>query len=132
MFRTSEQFFMWRKAKFFNDEYTAEQILKATSPKEAKRLGRLVRGYDDAKWYDESIKAMSLAIKLKFGNNSELRERLLGLGDRIFVEGSPYDKKWGVVVKYNDPSAKDSTNWKGENLLGKIITDYRNSLLKVK
>jgi len=123
---------MWRKAKFFNDEYTAEQILKATSPKEAKRLGRLVRSYDDAKWYDESIKAMSLAIKLKFDNNSELRERLLGIGDRIFVEGSPYDKKWGVGVKYNDPSAKDSTNWKGENLLGKIITDYRNSLLKVK
>ena len=30
IFRSSEQFFMWNKAKFFNDEYTASKILKAT------------------------------------------------------------------------------------------------------
>lgn len=27
---------------------------------------------------------------------------------------------------------KDSSNWKGENLLGKIITEYINSLTKTK
>lgn len=129
-FRTSEQFFMWNKAKFFNDEYTASLILKAISPKEANRLGRSVKNYDDSKWYDESIKAMSLAIKLKFDSNDELRERLLSLGERTFVEGSPFDKKWGIGIKFDDPSAKDSSNWKGENLLGKIITKYRNSLIK--
>lgn len=131
-FRSSEQFFMWNKAKFFNDEYTASQILKATSPKEAKRLGRLVRNFDESKWTSESIKVMSLAIKLKFDTNDELRERLLSFGDKTFVEGSPFDKKWGIGIKFDDPSAKDSSNWKGENLLGKIITEYRNSLTKTK
>lgn len=97
VFRSSEQFFMWQKAKFFDDEYIAEQILKADSPKEAKRLGRAVRNYDDSKWYTESIVAMSLAIKLKFDNNDELRKRLLSFGDRTFVEGSPYDKNGELV-----------------------------------
>ena len=132
IFRSSEQFFMWNKAKFFNDEYTASQILKATSPKETKRLGRLVRNFDESKWTSESIKVMSLAIKLKFDTNDELRERLLSFGDKTFVEGSPFDKKWGIGIKFDDPSAKDSSNWKGENLLGKIITEYRNSLTKTK
>lgn len=128
IFKSSEQFFMWQKAKFFGDEYTAEQILKTDSPKEAKRLGRAVRNYDDSKWYTESINAMSLAIKLKFDNNDNLRKRLLSFGDRTFVEGSPYDRKWGIGIKFDDPRAENCLNWKGENLLGKIITEYRDNI----
>ena len=49
-FTSSEQLFMWYKAKFFGDEETAEKILKSTRPEEARRLGRTVKNYDDKTW----------------------------------------------------------------------------------
>ena len=48
--KSSEQCFMAQKAKFFNDEETYDLILKSTNPKDAKKLGRLVKGFDDEEW----------------------------------------------------------------------------------
>ena len=44
-FSSSEQLFMWMKAKHFKDEEIASEILKCKTPKEAKKLGRKVRGF---------------------------------------------------------------------------------------
>ena len=54
-FTSSEQLFMWYKAKFFGDEETAEKILKSTSPEEARKLGRTVKNYDDRTWDKERV-----------------------------------------------------------------------------
>ena len=47
---SSEQFFMWWKAMVFNDHETADLILKAETPKEAKKLGRKVKDFNDDTW----------------------------------------------------------------------------------
>lgn len=52
--KTSEQYFMYKKAIFFGDFETAELIKKAIRPEEAKKLGRKVKNFDDKKWSEVS------------------------------------------------------------------------------
>ena len=61
-FSNTEQYFMYMKAKEFNDEENAKLILlNGSDPKAAKTLGRRVRNYDDGRWgkvrYDVMLKA---------------------------------------------------------------------------
>ena len=48
--------------------------------------------------------------------------------DHNFVEGSPYDKIWGIGIHFEDELANDSKNWKGENLLGQALDMVYNEL----
>ncbi|HEU5469956.1 MAG TPA: NADAR family protein [Actinophytocola sp.] len=49
-FRTAEHFMMWRKAKLFGDEASAAEVVRASHPRQAKELGRGVRGFDQQRW----------------------------------------------------------------------------------
>lgn len=125
-FRTSEQYFMYMKAKTFNDEDTAQEILqKGRDPKEAKKLGRKVKNYDDTVWNKKRYDIMFNAIKYKFDANPKMKKELMSYGDRIFVEASPYDIVWGIGIHEDDIDADDETKWKGTNLLGKALTELR-------
>ena len=47
---TSEHVFMFLKARFFGDFDVANRILSTPDPKEAKKWGRLVKGFDEKKY----------------------------------------------------------------------------------
>lgn len=125
MFANTEQAFMYRKAKQFNDNETARKMLLTPNPREVKKLGRLVKGYDDAKWAEVRYDIMVTLNLWKFQDNPEFKEELLATGDKIIVEASPYDVVWGVGLGEDDPLILDEKNWKGENLLGKAIMEVR-------
>ena len=46
-----------------------------------------------------------------------------------FVEASPYDRIWGIG--YSEKDALENIPYWGENLLGKIITDLRDSIVRI-
>ena len=126
-FRTSEQYFMYMKAKTFKDEEIAQEILKyGTNPKEAKKLGRKVKNYDDAVWNVKRYDIMYDAIKYKFDANPQMKEELMSYHGKSFVEASPYDKVWGIGICEDDAEADDESMWKGTNLLGKALTELRD------
>lgn len=130
--KSSEQCFMAQKAKFFNDEETYNLILKAETPEEAKKLGRLVKNYDDEKWAEVREEKMYNAVLQKFLQNNDLqilitRKDLMG---KTFVEGSPFDGVWGVKMDYRNDKIDDESNWNGTNLLGKVLCRVRNYLLR--
>ena len=77
VFTSSEQLFMWYKAMFFNDEETAEKILKSTRSEEARKLGRLVKNYNDAEWNKVRVWYMHRAVLQKFMQNEVLKKQLL-------------------------------------------------------
>lgn len=131
-FYNSEQYFMYIKAYVFHDEETAEKILATKSPKKAKELGRIVRGYDDKVWNDMRYKIMVDANKYKFAQNAELKKLITSddFKGKGFVECSPYDLHWGIGLTENDPLSDDEKNWKGDNLLGKALDEVRDWLLK--
>ena len=45
---------MWAKAVVFGDEATARDVLSTADPREAKRLGRSVTGFDEVVWAERS------------------------------------------------------------------------------
>lgn len=129
-FTSSEQLFMWYKAKFFGDEETAEKILKSTRPEEARRLGRTVKNYDDRSWDKKRVDFMYQAVLAKFFQNVELRKRLCDpkYDGKHFVEAAYYDRIWGIGYNEND-ALDNEDNW-GRNELGKILDEVRRIFKK--
>ncbi len=128
LFHSSEQIFMYLKAKHFKDYVTADKILFATNPKDAKALGRLVANFDNEEWDNVKTKYMKKALVSKFTQNEGLSNLLKSHSDKIFVEASPYDKIWGVGLTEYDPLILDESNWLGKNLLGKCLNDTCNDI----
>lgn len=124
-FHSSEQAFMWRKAMFFNDLETANMILNETKPYKCKKLGRVVKNYNDELWASIRYKIMVEVLIDKF-SNPKLKEILLSTENREFVEASPFDNIWGVQLAEDDKRIEDKRNWKGLNLLGKALNEVKD------
>ena len=122
-FNSSEQIFMWGKAKLFNDEDVAEQILQTTDQREIKALGRKVKNFDDEIWKENCYDIMLQANIAKFEQNKNLRKLLYSVKDEVLVEASPYDKIWGIGLSSSDPRSDNQNQWLGQNLLGKCLSE---------
>ena len=131
-FTSAEQFMMYEKALLFNDTKVAQQILKSSSPKTQKALGRKVDNFDQKIWDRHCCDIVYRGNYAKFSQNPHLKEQLLALQhrDREFVEASPRDKIWGIGMEASDAGVKHRENWKGLNLLGKVLTCVRDDILK--
>jgi hypothetical protein len=125
---TAEHFMMAEKARIFGDEKAAGRILAAKAPGHAKRLGREVRGFDEAVWVERRFEVAVTGNLAKFGGNPALCEFLLGTSRRVLVEASPTDRIWGIGLEANDPAAANPSRWRGENLLGFALMEARARL----
>lgn len=112
----------------FKDHETAEKIMRTKSQREHKRLGRLVKNFDEDVWRIRSIEIVRQANYLKFTQDIELRDRLLLTHPKELVEASPYDRIWGVGMSINDPRIESKHLWRGRNLLGQILVDIRDKI----
>lgn len=129
IFSNSEQLFMYLKAMYFHDIETADKIIKeGVYPKSAKALGRQVKNYNESEWSKVREEKMYIAVMAKFSFNEELKQKLLKTYPKILVEGTPMDPVWGVMIKWDDDRILDEKNWKGQNLLGKVLMRVRNDL----
>jgi len=131
-FMSAEHYMMYMKAKLFNDEEIANRILRCTDPKEAKSLGRQVKNFDQKIWDENKIEIVTNGNFHKFKQNPELLEMVKKYQKHIFVEGSPYDKIWGVGLHWQSKEIENPNNWKGQNLLGKCINNSIEMLKDLK
>jgi ribA/ribD-fused uncharacterized protein len=130
-FHTSEQLFMYLKAKYFEDEEMAQMIAtRGQDPKDAKKFGRQVTGFDISEWANARESMMQIALQRKFMDD-DLFKLLLSTGDKILVEGSPYDKIWGVGLAYDSKEILNEENWDGLNLLGKVLMKVRGEIKQI-
>lgn len=129
-FCTSEQAFMYFKAKHFRDDDTAEAILLERVPSKQKKLGRQVRNFDPKTWDKISLEYMYDACYAKFNQNPDLQELLLDTIGTNLVEASPYDTIWGIGLTENNPLAWDRSTWKGQNKLGLVLDLVRDSIVE--
>ena len=127
-FKSSEQAFMWCKARHFGDVTNTLAILESNTPKEAKQLGRLVKHFNNQEWDKVRFGYMVEVLTAKFGQNKSLKDTLLNTGNREFIEGSPIDSLWGIGIHWQDPACLNEENWKGLNLLGKALDQVREVL----
>ncbi len=125
---TAEHWMMAEKAKLFKDDNSLKLILNSKTAKDAKALGRKVRGFDIPTWTSCCESIMKNGIYLKFKQNKDLREYLNSTGNKILVEASPYDNIWGIGMKNGDNGIENPNNWKGLNLLGYALMEVRDKL----
>jgi ribA/ribD-fused uncharacterized protein len=125
----AEQYMMRGKAVLFGDHAIAAQILAAPHPRDHKALGRKVASFDDAIWRREREAIVLAGNRAKFTQNPELRALLVATRGTELVEASPRDRIWGIGLGADDPRARDRAQWRGANLLGKILTALRDELI---
>jgi ribA/ribD-fused uncharacterized protein len=125
-FRSAEHYMMWRKARLFGDHEMAERIVATTDPRDAKALGREIRGFDGETWAEHRFEIVTDASRHKFGQHDDLRAWLVGTGDRVLVEASPTDRVWGIGLAAADERAADPARWRGLNLLGFALMRARH------
>lgn len=123
-----EQYMMAMKARLFGDDTALARIMASPDPRDQKRHGRAVRGYDDARWSAVRYPVVLRATIEKYRQNPEYLKALLDTGELQFVECSPDDTIWGIGMGERDPRVTDPTKWLGTNLLGKALNEAREVL----
>lgn len=127
-YATAEHWMMAGKARLFRDAEAVRRALAAGHPAQAKKAGRLVRGFDEDLWARERFRIVVEGSVHKFAAHPELREFLLGTGERVLVEASPVDRVWGIGLAADDEAAADPERWRGANLLGFALMEARDRL----
>lgn len=127
-YASAEHWMMAGKARLFGDEASFEAIVAAPTPAQAKKLGRLVRDFDEARWAAARFELVVAGNVAKFSQDSALRTYLCGTGDRVLVEASPRDRVWGIGLGASNDRATDPSQWRGQNLLGFALMEARARL----
>ena len=128
-FNCNEQYMMYMKADTFGDTESMNAILDEHNPREQKKLGRKVKGFDKEVWDGVCREIVTYANYLKFTQNRDLFIELMKYKKHVcFVEASPFDAIWGIGLEETDPDAYDRSKWEGTNWLGEAINDVRDKL----
>lgn len=127
-YATAEHWMMAAKARLFEDAEAERKVLASAHPSQAKKAGRLVRGFDGAIWERERFGIVVEGSVHKFAAHDEPRAFLLGTGERVLVEASPVDRVWGIGLAADDERAGDPERWRGPNLLGFALMAARERL----
>ena len=135
---------MFLKAQIFKDKKIMARILKASSLREAKKLGRQVSPYDEATWSVYRYRALYKALICKFLASPRLAKLLLKTRDRFIVEAADFDAKFGIglsefssevhrgcKIRATGEFDVQPHNWLGENLLGIALMEVRSNLKQV-
>lgn len=125
----SEHLFMYLKALLFDDLEHAKLIYDAKTPAEAKGYGRQVVGFKESVWRNLREEIMYFSVRKKFWQCVEFNRTVMNpeFSGKSFVECNPRDRIWGVGLDEDDPMADDESEWKGLNLLGRILTEIRDN-----
>ena len=127
-FSSMEQFMMYKKAVYFGDQNTANQILETDDVRTIKELGRLVSNYQEPDWNGIRQIVVFQGLLAKFSQNESLKEQLKATGNSILAECAVKDRIWGIGLSMKDPDRFEKSQWKGQNLLGYALMMVRERL----
>lgn len=127
-YATAEQYMMAAKARLFSDQHTLEKILAEEDPSKVKALGRMVQGFDEARWAAARFDAVTQGSIAKFSATPELKAYLLSTGDSVLVEAAPRDRIWGIGLGRENLLVSQPSKWRGKNLLGFALVRAREQL----
>jgi len=151
----AEKGIMLCKAGAMGDFDMYDEILMATSPASAKKMGRgvspwdQVRGYPSAplasfhvpfsgsnphthhpqELWDRIVCTVAKTVVLsKFVSDAELRRVLLATGHQLIAEAAKNDRNWGIGLDMKQPEVALPSQWRGANMLGWALMKARTTL----
>lgn len=131
MYNSAKQALAAELAKQFNDQTHLEEILLAESPNEISYSLDDVPGDKDSneiKWNEITKKLLYDINMIKFSQYPELSNRLLETKSAILGAYQPDDTLIGIGLSIDRLESKNPVNWTGQNLLGKILMEIRESI----
>ena len=129
-FKSLEQGYQYAKAVYAKDTASARRLLYTSYPRAAKDLGSKVSGLGNTKWDTDKYGIMADLAKIKFSSNPELKIALLKTGNTILVE-SGRDVHYACGLPITSKDIFSPVKWSGKNMLGKILSDVRDSIQNV-
>jgi len=69
------------------------------------------------------------AFCLQFSQNEDLKHELLRTAGTTLVHADPRDTLLGIGMRMRDQDVCHKERWKGENILGQVLTEIRDELL---
>ena len=123
-YQNSEQYIQSEKARYFKDERTASNILRATSGFECKRLSREIKNYKHDEWKHVAREVCQPGITAKYEQNPQLMDLLFSIGEKLIVEATR-DPVWGTGVQLTNPNVLDHNKWHGNGILSDILMEIR-------
>ncbi len=131
-YKNCEQWMMAHKALLFNDHDILTKILNTSDPAIIKKMGRAVSNFNPDVWEKAKFEIVVKGNFHKFSQNESFKKFLLATKNSILVEGSPYDKIWGIGLLENNPAANNPNTWEGSNLLGFALMEVRDLIRQKK
>ena len=122
-----ERYYNYRKALYFNDEETANEILKAKTPNKVKALGYKVKHFNQTMWHLVDTQTMFNGCAMKFQQNHDLATCLKNTKGML-IEANPKDTYFACGLAIDDPNIEDKHKWKSKNILGDILCKLRDSI----
>lgn len=120
------QYILYQRAVLYGDYELCRLIRFVKGIDELKELNRKIIWYESKEWVDRRYNIVKRGIIAKFSSNDELLRKFLVFPKYgVFVNCNPYDRVWGCGMSILDKDVKDESNWRGLNLLGKILTEVR-------
>jgi ribA/ribD-fused uncharacterized protein len=127
-FGSGEHHFMHGKALLFGDQSIADRILRASSPGQARELGRRVSGFREDVWVAERARLMDEANHAKFFALPGLAAYLVSTWPAVLVQASALDRVWASGLDLDDPFLPRPARWPGLNLVGFSLMKARQAL----
>ena len=87
-----------------------------------------MKGFDNSIWVKNSVDIIYEGIKQKFTQNQKLLDKLIKTKGKTLVEASPTNSIWGIGLSAESPKKLNRRKWKGDNLLGIVLTELREEL----
>ena len=128
VFNCSEQYYVYNKAKMFNDDILADEILSLTEALKQKKAGRRIENFNQEKWLKDARFIVYKSNLSKFQQNTKLKTLLLETESNTIVEDSPRDNIWGSGISEGFSGYNIRTKWTGRNWLGEALIQVREEL----
>ena len=116
-----------RRAELSGDKGIFTKIKQSLDPKEQYYFGKKL-SLDDQIWNNNiAVQVMEKVTREKFQQNTSLKQQLINTAEKSIIQCNPHDLFWANGLKMTDQKAEDCTKWKGQNNLGKVLCNIRDS-----
>ena len=123
-FHCTEQYIQYKKAMYFGDNLTANQIIQCMDAFEAKRLGYRVTGFDRQQWKEYGYDLCIEGIRAKFQQNHNPMMLLKSTGNKIMVEATR-DRLWGTGIPLHDQRVLHPESWYKTGWMSTMLATIR-------
>ena len=115
---------MAEKARFSHDHSALELILGTSGTPIAQAHRTKRPGFDNANWERERENAIFAETCVKFSQNPGMKHHLLGTGNKLLAEATPFDQVWDIGLRADDaddPDVHDPHFWRGKTCSGRLF-----------